>query len=153
MRKSNGFTLMEIIVALSILTISVTVAMQVFSRGLKDIQRIDAAHRAMHHAENVMNEILSDQSIRGPAQRSGDLDGDFAYTAQVDYWEEPEQRVTIDVAQVPVYLLSVTVDIHFKNDRYGKIYRTICLKAISNQAQDPSQSPAQAIRQLFGNRQ
>ena len=66
----RGFTLLEVVVATALLGIGVGVAMQVFSGGLKNIQRIDMAHRAMNHAENVMNEILSDQSITGPTEIS-----------------------------------------------------------------------------------
>ncbi|MDA2923679.1 type II secretion system GspH family protein [Acidobacteria bacterium AH-259-L09] len=153
MRHTQGFTLLEIVVALAILGIAVAVVMQIFSGGLKNIHRIDMAHRAMHHAENVMNEILSDQEMREPVGLSEDLDEEFAYTAEVDYWEEPEQDLSIEVAEPRVYLLSVRVDVHFKNDLHGKLYRTVCLKTVSNEIGSPVQTSADAIRQLFGARQ
>jgi len=64
-RSTRGFSLLEIVVALAILGMGVAVVMQIFSGGLKNIHRIDMAHQAMNHAENVMNEILSNEAVRG----------------------------------------------------------------------------------------
>lgn len=136
--------------ALAILGISVAVVMQIFSEGLKNVRRIDLAHQAMNHAENVMNEILSDESIQGPASFSGDLDEEFSYTAEVNDWEEPEQNLMIDIVEPPVNLLSVSVDVHFKNDVRGKLYRTVCLKTVPSEPGSGPRTPADAVRQLFG---
>ncbi len=150
MKRNNGFTLLEIVVALAILGITVSVVMQIFSEGLKNIRRIDLAHQAMNHAENVMNEILSDQSIVGATNFSGDLDEEFAYTAEVSDWEEHEENLSIDIAQPRVNLLAVRVDVHFKNDVHGKLYRTVCLKTGPIEVGSGPRTPADAVRQLFG---
>jgi len=149
--KSQGFTLLEVMVAVAIMAVGVAIAMSIFSGGLKNIYRIDMAHRAMSHAENVMNELLSDQSIREPQHFAAELDDDFRYTATVDYWEEPQERLSIDTTQVPVYLLTVQVEVHFKNDRFGKLYRASCLKAVPQTQADQGLAPgSDAIRRLFG---
>jgi len=132
-RRNAGFSLLEIVVALAILGITVTVVMQIFSGGLKNIHRIDMAHQAMNHAENVMNDILTDESIIEATHLSGNLDEEFAYTAEVNHWEEPEEFLSIDVIEPPVQLLSVVVDVHFKNDVHGKFYRTVCLKTVPSE--------------------
>ena len=150
MKRNNGFTLLEIVVALAILGITVAVVMQIFSEGLKNIRRIDLAHQAMNHAENVMNEILSDQSIVGATNFSDDLDEEFAYTAEVRDWEEPEENLSIDLAQPRVNLLEVRVDVHFKNDVHGKLYRTVCLKTVPIEPGSGPRTPDDAVRQLFG---
>ncbi len=152
-QRSSGFTLLEIVVALAILGLTVGVVMQIFSGGLKNIHRIELALRAMNHAENVMNEILSDESIYEATQLAGDLDEDFAYTAAVDYWEEPEDTFSIDVTEPPARLLSVLVDVHFKNDVHGKFYRTMCLKTVPREPGRRLQTPADAVRRLFGRTQ
>ncbi len=149
-RRNAGFTLLEIVVALAILGITVTVVMQIFSGGLKNIHRIDMAHQAMNHAENVMNDILSDESILEATHLSGDLDEEFAYTAEVNPWEEPEENLSIDVIEPPVQLLSVVVNVHFKNDVHGKFYRTVSLKTVPSEPGSAIRTPAEAVRQLFG---
>jgi general secretion pathway protein I len=151
MRRARGFTLLEVVVALAIMSLGVTAALSVFSGGLKNIRRIDMAQRAMVHAENVMNELLVDESLRDPRHLSGDLDADFSYTATVDYWQEPRERVSLDMVQPTAYMLSLDVEIHFKNDRYGKKYRAVCLKTVPEDTilENPA-SPGDAIRRLFG---
>jgi prepilin-type N-terminal cleavage/methylation domain-containing protein len=148
----KGFTLLEVVVAVAVLGVSVGLAMQIFSGGLKNIHRIQQAHRAMNHAENVMNEILTDASVIGPMDLSGDLDEDFSYTAQIDYWDPPEEEgLRLEIAQTPIEILSVVVDIHFKDDRYGKKYRAVCLKSFSLQQVPGAMAPVvDPIQQLFG---
>jgi len=150
--KTRGFTLLEVVVAVAILALGVGASMQIFSGGLKNIRRIEMAHRAMNHAENVMNEILSDETVVAPGGLSGDLDEDFRFNATIDYWEPPTKTaLQLDVVQDRIQLLSVVVDIHFKNDPNGRLYRSVCLKAISLQQGPGGLGPAvDPIRQLFG---
>ena len=149
-RKEEGFTLLEVLVSLAILGVAVAVIMQIFSGGLKNIHRIDMAHRAMNHAENVMNDILIDQTLRAPVHLSGDLDEEFSYTAEVEYWQDPEKGFSIEAVEPSLYLLGVQVDVHFRNDPRGKLYRTICLKAVPNMEGPGFQTPEDMVRKLFG---
>lgn len=150
-RRPAGFTLLEVAVALALLVIGVTVVMQIFSGGFKNLHRIDLAHRAMGHGENVMNQILTDEEINGPTTLSGDLDDEFNYTAEVTDWEEPTEHLELDVSAPNVRLLKVAVEIHFKNDRFGKLYQLRCLKAVSEV--DPNTGVQDPIQRLFpGNR-
>lgn len=151
MSRVRGFTLLEVVVAVAILGLSVAVAMQIFSGGLKNVHRIDLAHQAMSHAENVLNQVLADESIFQPQELAGDLDENFRYVCRVDYWEPPEGRLALEPARAKIDLLSVVVEVHFKNDRYGKLYRIATLKAVSSEPFQPGPvDPAEAIRQLFG---
>ena len=148
--NSGGFTLIEIVVSLAILGISMATVMQIFSGGLKNVHRIDMSHRAMNHSENVMNELLADHEIRQPMQLSGDLDEEFAYTAQVDFWQEPKEGLSLEVVESKVLLLSVQVDVLFKNDPRGKFYRTVCLKTVPTVEDSGFRSSTDLIQQLFG---
>ncbi len=148
---SAGFTLLEVVVATAVLAIGVAIAMQVFSGGLSNLHHIDMSHRAMSHAENIMNELLSDQDIRGPYQSSGDLDEDFLYQARVDYWNDPNPSAlagpALPTAGPPqVYLLGIRVRIDFKdNQRY---YQTFCLKAVAEDQGE--QDTGERLRRLLG---
>ena len=149
---NRGFTLLEVVVAVAILGVGVGAAMQIFSGGLKNIHRVEMAHRAMNHAENIMNEILSDEAIIGPTQISADLDEDFSYSAEVDYWDAPESELALNPVETRIELLSVVVDVHFKNDPNGKKYRAICLKSVSllPEGGGPLGTMPNPLQQLFG---
>ena len=136
-RLSPGFTLLEVLVAVSILGLGVAVTMQTFSGGLKNVRRIDLAHRAMGHAENVMNRLLSDEDLVGPIQLEGNLDEEFDYTATVDFWEPPRPGLSLEIALPPVNLLLVEVRVRYRNDSRGKFYTTRCLKLVP----DPYAAP------------
>ena len=155
-RRSDGFTLLEVVVATAILSVGVAMAMQVFSGGLRNLHRIHLAHRAMAHAENIMSELLSDGELRGPYQSGGELDEDFSYQAAVDYFDDPNPSTMIDAELVnaatgPVYLLSVVVEVHFKNDPNNRLYRVVGMKAVSED-QGPVGSE-DALRRIFGRQQ
>jgi len=152
--ERTGFTLLEVVVATAILGVALSVALQIFSEGLKNVHRIDLAHRAMSHAENVMNEILADEIAISPTTLGGDLDEDFSYVAELDFWQEPQEGLSVAGVEPRVQLLSVRVDVLFKNDARGKLYRAICLKTVPNPAVSSSTpvSSSDAIRRLFGAR-
>ena len=157
LRASAGFTLLEVVVATAVLAIGVAIAMQVFSGGLSNLHRIDMAHRAMSHAENIMSELLSDQDIRGPYQESGDLDDDFLYQAQVDYWNDPNPSTLMDpslptTGAAQVYLLAISVRIDFKHVRNNnqRYYEAFCLKAVAED--QGQQDTGERLRQLLGGR-
>ena len=135
-RPNTGFTLLEVVIAVAILGIGVAAAMQIFSGGMSNLHRIDAAHRAMWHAENVMNEILADEEIRGPFSDGGDLDEDFYYEASADYWIDPDSQGIDPELFSGIQLLGVRVDVHFKNNRRGKVYRIYSLKTISDREEE-----------------
>jgi prepilin-type N-terminal cleavage/methylation domain-containing protein len=149
-----GFTLLEVVVATTILALGISVSLRIFSEGLNSVSRIDLAHKAMNHAENIMNEILSDESVVGPTNLGGDLDEEFSYTAAVDFWQEAQGELVLAPVEPRVQLLSVQVDVHFKNDIRGKLYRAISLKTVPTEAASTSPlNSTNAIRRLFGARE
>ncbi len=113
----RGFTLLEVVVAVAILGVGVSMAMQIFSGGLKNIHKISMAQTAMNHAENVMNEVLSDQAIIGPAELSGELDENFSFSVQVAPWTPPDNGMSLPgPPERRTEILSVVVEIFFKGE-------------------------------------
>ena len=147
--NSRGFTLVEIVVSLAILGLGTALVLQIFSGGLENIHRIRMAHRAMNHAENVMNELLIDHSIRGPIQLDGNLDDEFAYSVRVRYWESPEEEFPVGIVEPEIYLLLVQVDIISKNVDHGKSYRSTSLKSVSAKEESIPLSSRTSIQKLF----
>ncbi len=133
----QGFSLLEVVVALAIVSIGITVALQLFSGALKNVRKMDLAGQAMNYAENVMNEILSDETLKGPMTRHDDLDDNFRWEAVIQDFEIPEQSRWDRRTQFPMKLLSIRVDVIYKNDKNGKLYRLVCLKPVGLREQLP----------------
>ena len=147
--EAGGFTLLEVVVALAVVGIGITLGMQLFSGALRNIRKIELATQAMNHAENVMNEILSDENIKGARTMHDDLDDNFRWEAVIEEFEIPEQSNWRSMQPFPMKLLNVRVDVLYKNDRYGKLYRLSSLKPVG--LKEPPQTPSPAPINPFGN--
>lgn len=60
---NKGYTLLEIVVALSILSIAITVILQLFSINLKAISRSEEFVHALIQAEMKMRELLQSEDL------------------------------------------------------------------------------------------
>ncbi len=63
-KQQKGFTLLEVLVAFSILAISLAVILAIFSRGMRTAALSEDYRQAMIIAENRMSEALYVQAIR-----------------------------------------------------------------------------------------
>lgn len=62
-RSNKGFTLIEVIVALSLLGIAITVILQLFSANLKALSRSEDYVRAMVQADIKMRELSESEGL------------------------------------------------------------------------------------------
>jgi general secretion pathway protein I len=86
MIKDEGFTLIEVIIAIVILSISFVMMMQLFSGGLRAAWTSCDYSRAIVLAKDKMEE-LSDN----PVQDSGDFEDGFKWESEVDSYRENEE--------------------------------------------------------------
>jgi general secretion pathway protein I len=80
-RGYRGFTLIETLVAISILAISLVVLMQLFSGGLKSSRLSDEYTRGIFHAREKMDEILLAQELT-EGVIGGEFDDGFKWRAE-----------------------------------------------------------------------
>jgi len=102
----RGFTLVETLVAISILAISLVVLMQLFSGGLKSSRLSDDYTRGIFHAREKMDEILLAQDLT-PGAIGGEFDDGFRWKAQAVQLDIAEAR---DI-QLPFRTFTITVDV------------------------------------------
>jgi general secretion pathway protein I len=104
MRVSRGFTLVETLVAISILAISLVVLLQLFSGGLKSSRLSDEYTRGIFHAREKMDEIL----LAGELTEGiigGEFDDGFKWKAeamQIDIKEAKEVRLPFRAFNIKV---------------------------------------------------
>ena len=87
-RASAGFTLLEALIAITILALSLSALLSLYSTGLRGIAAIDGNMRARLLAQSVMAEMSHDRALR-PGRVQGRSD-QFTWTLTVAPYEVPE---------------------------------------------------------------
>ena len=81
-KRSAGFTLLEVMVAMTIVGLGVVTLLQVFSLGLRLQSRSNAQTEAMVHGARIMDELLARRRF-DDAAANGKLPSDGRWTASV----------------------------------------------------------------------
>ncbi len=117
----RGFTLIEVIVAFTILSISLVMVMQLFSAGLKASRASCDYTRAVIYAKNIMEEISG-----SPVQDSGEFEDGFFWEADAIPYENSQGMVS-NLLQIKVKVLWTG----FLNR--DKVIELVSLKAIAGE--------------------
>ena len=81
-RSSRGFTLLEVLVAMTIVGLGVVTLLQIFSQGLRLQARSTANTEAVAHGARLMDELLARKKM-SEGSDSGTLGADGRWTAQI----------------------------------------------------------------------
>ena len=87
-RASDGFTLLEALIAITILALSLSALLSLYSTGLRGVASIDDHMRARLLAQSVMAELSYDRGLR-PGRVQGHSDP-FTWSLTVTPFEEAE---------------------------------------------------------------
>ena len=98
----EGFTLLEIIVALSIIAIAVVTAIQLYSANLRTIFTSDSYVNAAVNAEAVMRNILEDEDFPAGATTGGVSNGYRFDSLTVKVNEDKTKQTNAELFQVKV---------------------------------------------------
>ena len=97
--RSRGFTLLEVLVAFLVLSLSMSVLMRIVSQSLNALATADHHQVALQLAESKLAEVLIhlDGSSRGKDQ--GRLDRDYRWQSEIEPYEfdnqEPGERYSV----------------------------------------------------------
>jgi general secretion pathway protein I len=106
MKRSAGFTLLEVIVAMAILGIAITVVLQLFSANLRAISVSGDYVTAATRAEAKLREILSDDRLSEKFSSEATQEG---YRIDVSITDVMKERTE----NLQVKLLEVDLTIHW----------------------------------------
>jgi type II secretion system protein I len=120
MSDRGGFTLLEVLVAISILAIAVAVILQLFSADLRAIALSENYVTASVKAEAKMREILDEENFAPRAVSETTYDG---YTMDVTV----EEVLTERTAELFVKVMEITLDVRWNE---GPRERAITLKSL-----------------------
>jgi len=114
----RGFTLLEILVALAILGIAITVVLQLFSANLRALSVSEDYIAAVTKAEATMREILDDENL---SEQSWSKTTDDDYRLDVSITETLKDRTE----NLQVQMLEIALTVHWEK---GAKKRALTLK-------------------------
>ena len=123
----SGFALIEILVAVSVLAISLVVIFQLFSGGLKARKLSEQYAQGVFHSREKMAEILL-----APDLSEGETQGEFEDAYE---WQAAITRVVSDDDEenLPVYLLNINVSITWHEGEKEKSFAIDTLKVVQKE--------------------
>lgn len=131
-RRGEGFTLLEVLVALVVLAVGAAVTMSVLSGSLGNIRKVQLRTRVMGYAQNIMESALYRQDLREPATYTENLEEGYSYVLKIEEYEpeiETESTFTTSV-ELPIRLLSYRVEM-FGPGSPNPVYQLQTLKIIN----------------------
>jgi general secretion pathway protein I len=131
----RGFTLIETLVAVMILSISLVVIMQLFSGGLKSNKISSDYLRGIFHAREKMEELLVSPALL-PGTYSGTFDDGYRWEAVAGIVEniaETEEDAAIS-EKMPVSLLQIDLTIIWTTGVREKHYRLSTTQLVDKKA-------------------
>ncbi len=112
---SSGFTLLEVLVTLAILSIGTALALSLISGALGNIRKVQLRTRTIQHAETVMEMTLLDDSIVRPTTLTGDFEDGTRWAVRVEevIVPPPANQTTLQTQQfeMPVKIFNYAVEV------------------------------------------
>jgi len=124
-RRGRGFTLLEVLVAMSILAISLVVVLQLFSGGLKSARLSDQYTRGIFYAREKMDEILLAEALT-----EGVIDGEFEDGFKWRAEARPLEIEKVDNAGLPFRAFNINVDIRWNEGEKEKHFEVSAIKLV-----------------------
>jgi prepilin-type N-terminal cleavage/methylation domain-containing protein len=126
LNSNEGFTLLEILVALAILATAVTIIFQLFSASLRNIAVSEDVVTASVRAEAKMREILSKEELSVDSWTENTNDG---YKFEVNITETLQQKTD----SLPLQLLQIDVAIAWIKNSKTRSLRLKTYKTVNKQ--------------------
>ncbi len=133
--EERGFTLLEVLVALAIMAIAVTIVLQLFSANLRAITRSGVMTSAAVSGDSRIRELLTEQPLAEAAWSEVTKDG---YRLDVAISEVVKERTD----NLPVRLMEVLITVHWTEGMREKSLRLKTVKMIDKAAPAGKNTPA-----------
>jgi general secretion pathway protein I len=133
--SNKGFTLIEILVAISILSISLVVIFQLFSGGLKSSRLSDQYTRGIFHAKEKMEELLLSTDFE-EEESEGEFGDSFRWKSAITRVEQAED----EEAKLPFNTFNIEVDVMwYEGDDKEKHFAISTMKVVEKKNDDEPQ--------------
>ncbi len=131
-----GFTLLEVLIALVVLAVGMSVTLSVITGSVGNIRKAQLRTRAMEYAQSIMESSLNRVDLLEPATFTENLEDGFQYTVSVEEYDldidsefQIQSRTTL-----PVKLMQYTVEM-IGPDSPEPVYQLQTLKLVNASAE------------------
>lgn len=118
LRGVEGFSLLEILVAFTLLAVAMGVLMQIFSSGVNGATLADRYAKATMYAESKLASVGVEAELKEGAA-AGKFDDDFSWSMVVRLYQDPlpkEQSVVDFEKLMPTQLFEIELKVRFTAD-------------------------------------
>jgi general secretion pathway protein I len=143
-RRPGGFTLLEVLVALAILSVAVVAVIQGFAQGLRLLKVSGDHQQAMLLADLKLREVVAPEE-----QQEQGVEGDFLWARWIRRLETPELMSETGVARWHVYEITVRVTWDERRNVELATLRTVSPEATAAAGTTPRRA-GQSARQSLG---
>ncbi len=132
--SNKGFTLIEILVAISILAISLVVILQLFSGGLKSSRLSDQYTKGIFHAKEKMEEILLSTEF-SEEEVEGEFGDSYRWRSEIIRIEQEEE----EASKLPFDTYNIKVDIFWDEGSKEKNFAISTMKVVEKKRDNESE--------------
>jgi general secretion pathway protein I len=111
--KNRGFTLIEVIVALAILGIGLTVIIELFSGGLRLARISEEYSKGVNYARSKMEEVMIQPALEEGTEE-GEFDDTYRWAVGIEKVNLLPQRTDIEF-NPPVELFLIKINVQWKS--------------------------------------
>lgn len=129
----RGFTLIEVLTAMMILTISIVTIFHLFSEGLKSVDVSTGYTRAIFHARAKMEEVLLADRLR-EGETEGIIEAGYRWRLNIVPVEKEEDSGSLSGPSVKLF--QVSVDVIWDNGGHEKVFSARTMHLAKGVAED-----------------
>ena len=126
-----GFSLLEVLVAFTLLALAMGVVMQIFSRGVNGATLADRYAKATMYAESMLSSVGAETELK-EGSSDGKFDDDFSWAMAVRAYQDPypKDQAVVDYEKLmPTQLFEVELKVSFMaEDRRERVLNLSTLR-------------------------
>lgn len=99
MKRESGFTLLEVLMSLTVMAVGVALTLSLISGSLGNMRKVRGTARMVEHAQAAMEVALLDDTITGATSMQGDFEDGTRWSVQVTEVEMPVPKSALQLSQ------------------------------------------------------
>ena len=141
--NAQGFTLLEVMVALAILALGMVTVLELFAGSLRIGVKASRHTQAAIYAQNVMDRVFA-QSLLEDGDTTGEFPGGYAWHAHIQevHLDNDHSRLQPNRANQTDLFHLKEIEVQLRWSEEGGV-KTFVVKSLRTQAEQPNNAPLQ----------